>query len=343
MRRMPQCSSACEISAAEPASERRGRRVDEVRERRGHRPQLVVVGRAERARAARRASPTPSRRRRSCRMPAASSRISCDRPVRDPLAVGEAAGPRARRRSSSSAVRELGEQPALADARVAEDRRERRAAVGEDGLPERDQPLELGLAADERRVAGAAARRRLGLQPTPARPRTGSALPFASIGSCSRYSIACARRAVGLLADEDAVRPAPPTRCARPCSARRPTRSPCPRSACWPWVTITSPVAIADPDLDLADRVLGVQRRRPCSRMASAARTARSGSSSCATGDAEVRHDRVADVLLDRAAVPLELGAEAARSRARAATARPRGRAARRALVEPTRSTKTPC
>ena len=47
------------------------------------------------------------------------------------------------------------------------------------------------------------------------------------------------------------------------------------------------------------------------SRIARAARTARSGSSSCATWCAEERHHRVADELLDRAAVALELGAHA--------------------------------
>ena len=45
--------------------------------------------------------------------------------------------------------------------------------------------------------------------------------------------------------------------------------------------------------------------------MASAARTARSASSSCATGRAEHRHHRVADELLHRAAEALELVAQA--------------------------------
>ena len=45
--------------------------------------------------------------------------------------------------------------------------------------------------------------------------------------------------------------------------------------------------------------------------MASAARTARSGSSSCATGAPNTRHHRVADELLDRAAEALELVAQA--------------------------------
>ena len=49
---------------------------------------------------------------------------------------------------------------------------------------------------------------------------------------------------------------------------------------------------------------------RAQSRIASAARTARSGSSSCATGAPKSAIDRVADELLDRAAEALELGAQ---------------------------------
>ena len=45
---------------------------------------------------------------------------------------------------------------------------------------------------------------------------------------------------------------------------------------------------------------------RPASTRSSAARTARSASSSCATGRAPDGHDRVADELLDRAAVALD-------------------------------------
>ena len=72
-----------------------------------------------------------------------------------------------------------------------------------------------------------------------------------------------------------------------------------------------------------------------------AARTARSASSSWTRRQAEDGHDRVADELLDVAAVALELGAhrvEVAASSPRAATP---GRAARRCSVEPLRSLKT--
>ena len=66
-----------------------------------------------------------------------------------------------------------------------------------------------------------------------------------------------------------------------------------------------------DPHLDLADRVLGVQR---LDRVEDVERRADGALRVVLVGDrhAEVRDDRVADVLLDRAAVALELGAEAA-------------------------------
>ena len=65
-----------------------------------------------------------------------------------------------------------------------------------------------------------------------------------------------------------------------------------------------------DPHLDLADRVLGVER---CDRVEDQQRSADGalGIVLVRDRDAEVRDDRVADVLLDRAAAALELGAEA--------------------------------
>ena len=63
-------------------------------------------------------------------------------------------------------------------------------------------------------------------------------------------------------------------------------------------------------DSALEAAVLAPPRLTTQSRIASAARTARSGSSSCATGGAEHSHDSVADELLHRATEPLQLHAE---------------------------------
>ena len=67
-----------------------------------------------------------------------------------------------------------------------------------------------------------------------------------------------------------------------------------------------------DPNLDLADRILGVERARPSSRIVERGADRALGVVLVRDRHAEVRDDRVADVLLDRAAVALELGAEAA-------------------------------
>ena len=67
----------------------------------------------------------------------------------------------------------------------------------------------------------------------------------------------------------------------------------------------------ADPYLDLADRILAVERG---DRVEDQERSADGALGVVLVGDghAEVRDDRVADVLLDGAAAPLELGAQAA-------------------------------
>ncbi len=94
------------------------------------------------------------------RIPAAASRISTDRPVGDALAVGEAAAPE-HVALSRRAAGDLGQQPALADPRVADDRRERGPAVGLNLRPQREQAFDFVGAADERRVAEPLVRRAL--------------------------------------------------------------------------------------------------------------------------------------------------------------------------------------
>ena len=86
----------------------------------------------------------------------------------------------------------------------------------------------------------------------------------------------------------------------------------------------------ADPHLDLADRVLAVERG---DRVEDQERSADGalGVVLVRDGDAEMRDDRVADVLLDRAAAALELGAEAAVVELEQRRGRPPGRATRRA------------
>ena len=100
-----------------------------------------------------------------------------------------------------------------------------------------------------------------------------------------------------------------------------------------PSPTITSPVltpmrvTISTP-CSRASSSLSSRARR---RISAAARTARSASSSCTAGHAEDGHDRVADELLDGAAVPLEHRLHRARSSAASRGAAAPGRAARRA------------
>ena len=88
-----------------------------------------------------------------CRIPAADLKISVDGPVRDALAVGEAAPP-VHGEALLEAVRELVQEAALADAGHADDRREPGGALlGRRDSPNASELGELGVAADERRLA----------------------------------------------------------------------------------------------------------------------------------------------------------------------------------------------
>ena len=76
------------------------------------------------------------------------------RPVADPVAVGEAAPAHdpVRRRAGLEGREQLAHQPALADARLAVDRDEVRTALGDGAAVQRGEQLELPVAADERRA-----------------------------------------------------------------------------------------------------------------------------------------------------------------------------------------------
>ena len=196
---------------------RRARHADQVRERRRHRAQLVEVVGAEAARAASPSFAETVSTSSLLRMPGGALEDLDDRPVRDALAVGEAAAPEhvARPRAARcaiSATRRLLPMPGSPMIVASAGRRR----------PARAPRARAGARA-RRRGRRAARRARVRARSprahaeSPARRAPAPPCPSRSIGSCSAYSIACARRAVGHLADEDARRRAPPTRCARRC------------------------------------------------------------------------------------------------------------------------------
>ena len=80
-----------------------------------------------------------------------------DRPVRDPLAVGEAAAADDRRLDRRQG---LGDEPRLADAGLADDRHELAALLGLHALPGLAEERELALASDEPRLVPALGRSR---------------------------------------------------------------------------------------------------------------------------------------------------------------------------------------
>ena len=224
-------------------------------------------------------------------------------------------------------LEQLGDEPALADARHADERHELARSLA---------PARSSASSEQRR---ARARGRRAARAAPARRRrrsatraasasqagTGSAFPFASTGARSRYSIAS--RVARYVASPTRSRPTGAADCRR---AAVLTTSP---------ATIASPCAGARTERD--ERLARVDgdpdlRARPSleslqSRIASAARTARSASSSCATGAPKTRHHGVADELLDRAAVPLEIARGRARGTAESSARTSSGSSARRA------------
>ena len=197
-------------------------------------------------------------------------------------------------------------QPRLADAGLAEQEQQRRPGVADGVLHAVAQQAELRLAADEPRpvalgpVARAGRRRRRPARPAPAPrgPWRRSARAPRS-GPCDGWR----RRWPGPRAPRPAGRrPAGGWRCSR----RRPSRCSRRRRGARPRA----------PRRCSRRRACGCRRRaRRCGRpsvscMRSAARTARSASSSWAVGRAEQRDDGVADDLVDAAAEGVDVGDE---------------------------------
>ena len=155
---------------------------------------------------------------------------------------------------------------------------------------------------------------------------TGSALPFASTGSAlavldrvlASRGTSSRRRGCRSTGAADCRRAAVLT--------TSPATIPSPASGRAPSATSASPVLTADPHLELEP---GRSFSSDASRIASAARTARSGSSSCATGAPK---SAMTASPMNFSTVPPKRSSSARSARvvrARASRARPRGRAAR--------------
>ena len=187
-RRMPQCSSAWEISVVTYVPRGVVGAPTRFDERRRDRPELVeVVGRQPVDEGVElRRDDVDRRRRRGCRPLLQDLR---HRPVGDPLAVGEAAAPV--HVAPSARGGDLVQQPGLAEPGLSDDDREAPACRS----PRRDARAPSAGARARRRGRRAATPRSLprpatrGRRPPPTRG-TGSALPFAVIGSASSNSIA---------------------------------------------------------------------------------------------------------------------------------------------------------
>ena len=194
--------------------------------------------------------------------------------------------------SSSTTDDSSSDEPRLADARRADERDELGVTLAAGAGERVAEQLDL---VGCRPTSGARPRsREVGADreraPTACQASTGSVLPFARTGSNASVLDRARGREVGRLADEDAVRPArPPAR-----RAATLTKSGDDPLALGPGGTsgltsaspVLTPMRTASSLEPSALAELGM-----ASRIASAARTARSGSSSCATGSAEDRHD----------------------------------------------------
>ena len=203
-----------------------------------------------------------------------------ERPVRAALAIREAAAADDSTPARRDAPRELGREPRLADAGRAEDRDEVRTPLALDALPCRIEERRARGCVRRTACSTGAARRRGGAR-TRARPRSAPPFPSPSPARPPRTRSRRAWRGMSprrrRLADgrgccrRDAVLTTSPATIASPCSGRAES------------VTIASPVFTAPRMLELELGLLRVDRRH-ASRTASAARTARSGSSPCAVG-----------------------------------------------------------
>ena len=197
-------------------------------------------------------------------------------------------------------LQELPRQAALADARRADDAHQPRPPLAAGGVEQVLEQAQLLVAADERRLERLApvrarrARRRRAARATPA---PAPALPLSVCSPAGSNAIARRRRALRRLADEHG-----PGRRRRDWSRLAVlTRSP----ATMPWF-VAPIVTAASPVRTPARAWIPGPRLVTASTSSSAARTARSASSSLRDRRAPDGHDRVADELLDRAAVALD-------------------------------------
>ena len=246
-----------------------------------------------------------------------------ERPVGDALAVRKAApdddrrvAPR-RRRGTRATSRDL-PIPA-APTTVHELRHSLAPRLARMRLAE---PASSRDAADERRVdPRARTRARPASTSSRRNAATGSALPFSSSGATASTSTARGRAACV----------SPPIRISPGCGRLLQPRGDVDRVAgderlaASPATTspVLMPIRARDSSAELASAA--------DSRISTAARTARSASSSCTRGMPNTAIDRVADELLDRAAVALEDRAQLCVSSSPSARAAPRDRCARRA------------
>ena len=248
-----------------------------------------------------------------------------DGPVGDPLAVGEAAAAHDRRvdvaRGTRPTSRDL---PTPATPSIVNRWHAWSATARSKASPEQPQ---LALAADERRRRAAALRLAARQRQQAVRlDRLRLALQLQRLDGFDLDRVAHELHA--------SARRAGPRPAAAACSSRAATltASPVASRSAVPVTTspVLTPIRACTPSS--GQRVAHLQR---------AARTARSASSSCSDRHAEHRHHRVADELLDRAAVRLDDRASSARSSGRAAPRTASGSVDSPSAVEPVTSQKT--
>ena len=243
-----------------------------------------------------------------------------ERPVRDALPVGEAA-PAQDVGRVADALEEVGDEARLADAGRPEEREEPARAVGDRVLVVAPEPLALALAPDERRLEMARERRRVARA-----PRGGETPPPAPTSPSARAarprSTRTASRTSSRVAAPMSISPA-----AAACSRRAATLTASPVTSVSPSPpTTTSPV------------LTPIRASRPCSAIAARISAGGSHRAQCVVlvrdRNPEDRHDRVADELLDGAAVALddraqilEVAAHARAQRLRIGRLAERGRA----------------
>ena len=200
-------------------------------------------------------------------------------------------------------LEELVDEPALADARDADERDELRLALAQHAAERLAQERELLLAPDERRAADPLDAETRARARAPPRRRSARALPFASIALRLSVLDRALGRAERRLVDEDAVRRG---RRLQPRRGVDDVARGDPLARLGSGAERDERLAGRDPDADLE---LAVRRERVADRE----RRAHGALGIVLVRDrrAEDGHHRVADELLDGAAEALELGAHA--------------------------------